>query len=683
MLTGAVALASCGEQQKSITIDNSLTEAEKQAGILTPEVMWKMGRVGAAAVSPDGASVVYSVTYYVMAENKGYSSLYIINGNEPAKELTNLVGRDSDPVWYDGKVYFASNRSGDSQIWSVEPSGKDIRQVSKVEGGIEGFGIAPQGDKIFYVAKVAVEKRNSSDVFPDMDKSKAKIYDDLMARHWDYWDEGKYSHIFVADFNGKKIENAKDILQGEAWDAPMAPYFDNSEIAFNNKGTAIAYTCKKLTGREYAVSTDSDIFIYDIAAGTTKNITEGMEGYDRYPRFSPDDTKVAFSSMRRAGNESDKERLFVCNLATGEKSYLTETFDYNATSITWGDDNTIYFIAPIEATHQLCKATLTNDVTVITSGDHDIVSLAMSPARTVVGMQTIQKATELYDVNLTDGKMTEISFVNAEIFKYIKMGAVEKRWVTTTDNKKMLTWVITPPDFDPAKKYPVLLYCQGGPQSVVSQFWSYRWNFELMAAQGYIVVAPNRRGLPSFGQEWLDQISGDYSGQNIKDYLSAIDNVSAEPWADEEKMGCVGASYGGYSAFFLAGHHQKRFKAFISHCGMFNLESKYGSTEELWFPNNDVGGPYWDKSNATAQRSFANSPHRFVQNWDTPILIITGANDFRIPYTESLQAFTAARAQGIDARLVFFEDEAHQIFKPQNSIVWNREFFGWLNKYLK
>ncbi|MDE5962858.1 MAG: alpha/beta fold hydrolase, partial [Alistipes sp.] len=370
---------------------------------------------------------------------------------------------------------------------------------------------------------------------------------------------------------------------------------------------------------------------------------------------------------------------------------ITEEFDYNATNTVWETANRLLFIAPMEATHQICRVTLPSagskeeapQIEVLTRGDHDINAFSLANGHIAAEVCTISMATEFFDVNPATGTMVQISNINKPIYDNIRMGNVQKRWVKTTDGKEMLTWVILPPDFDETKKYPVLLYCQGGPQSVVSQFWSYRWNFQLMAAQGYMVVAPNRRGLPSFGQEWLDQISGDYSGQNIRDYLSAIDDVAKEPWADETRMGCVGASYGGYSVYFLAGCHDKRFKAFIAHCGIFDFDSMYGHTEELWFVNNDYGGPYWDKTNAVAQRSYANSPHKFVANWDTPILIVTGEKDFRIPYTQSLEAFTAARVRGIPARLVEFENEAHQVFKPQNSLVWNREFFGWLDKYVK
>jgi dipeptidyl aminopeptidase/acylaminoacyl peptidase len=387
--------------------------------------------------------------------------------------------------------------------------------------------------------------------------------------------------------------------------------------------------------------------------------------------------------MRRAGNESDKERLFLWNSEDGSMRDLTANFDYNATNVVWEGDNTIYFVAPITATHQICRVTTAGcDVEILTSGDHDINSFSKVNEKIVAHMNTIMKAPELYSVE-ADGTLTQLTFINQQIYDNIPMGKCEKRWVKTTDGKQMLVWVILPPNFDESEKYPTLLYCQGGPQSVVSQFWSYRWNFQLMASEGYIVVAPNRRGLPSFGQEWLDQISGDYSGQNIRDYLAAIDDVAKEPWSDENRLGAVGASYGGYSVYYLAGHHEGRFKALISHCGIFNFESMYGHTEELWFVNNDYGGAYWDKKNKTAQRSYANSPHKAVAKWDTPILIITGEQDFRIPFTQSLEAFTAAKMQGVPARLVAFENEAHQVFQPQNSLVWNREFFGWLNKYLK
>ncbi|MBQ4278719.1 MAG: S9 family peptidase [Rikenellaceae bacterium] len=665
-----------------------LTAQEMAAGVLTPEVLWKMGRVGAPALSPDGRTVLYGVTEYDLAANKGVTNLYTVPvAGGDAVRLTPDGMPGSDGAWSaDGRtIYFVSDRSGSAQVWRMAADGSEARQVTDVKDGIEAFGMAPGGGRMYYVARTKVERRGSAEVYDDLPASKARVYDDLMVRHWNYWDDGSYLHIYVAEVPGDGlVTQGRDIMAGEAWDAPMAPYFDGGEIAWSPDGTRLAYTCKKLTGAEYAVSTDSDIYLYDVAKGTTGNLTEGMPGYDRYPRFSPDGRRIAFTSMARPGNESDKERLFVMDADGGNKRYLTPDFDYNALGVRWsGDGRELYFIAPIEATHQIARVGADGgEVEVLTAGDHDVSAIDLQRGVVVASRMTLSSAPEIYAVDPADGAFRQLTFVNCEFCHHIAMGEVRKRWVPTTDGKRMLTWVVLPPDFDSTKRYPAVLMCQGGPQSVVSQSWSYRWNPQLMAAQGYVVIAPNRRGVPSFGQEWLDQISGDYSGQNIRDYLSAVDNVAAEPWVDAERIGAVGASYGGYSVFYLAGYHEGRFKAFIAHCGMFNLESMYGATEELWFVTRDMGGPYWSPD-PVAQRSYAHSPHRFVGKWDTPILIFTGERDYRIPYTESLQAFTAARQHGVPSRLVVFEDEAHQVLKPQNSVVWNREFFGWLDKYLK
>ncbi len=697
MAIAALALGACDSLNEPLTIDNSLTPDEISAKILTPEVMWKMSRIGSSSLSPDAKSVLYTQTDYSMAENRGVTTIWVEDiATKTPTRLTDLSSSSVSPQWSsDGsQIYFLSPRSGSMQIWRMNSDGGNALQLSNVEGGIEGYGIAPNEEAVWYVASVKVEKRASSEIYEDMDKSKARIYDDLMVRHWDAWDDGSHLHIFVAQMDNKKIGEGKDIIGADApYDTPLSPYFSMGEIAWNNSSSAIAYTCKPLTGAEYAQSTDSDIYIYDLQSDKTTNICKGakvdgvltnLHGYDKYPVFSPNDKMLAFSSQRRAGNESDKSRLFVYSFESGTMRDLTKSFDYNAQNVVWQGEDMVWFISPIRATHQICRVPASGGVVkVVTEGKHDINSFTMVGDCVVAELTKLTMATELFTVDIKNGDLKQISFVNEHIYDKIPMGEVREYMVPTTDNKEMLTWVVLPPDFDENKKYPVLLYCQGGPQSVVSQFWSYRWNFQLMAAQGYIVVAPNRRGLPSFGQEWLDQISGDYSGQNIRDYLSAVDFVAKEKWADEERMGCVGASYGGYSVYYLAGHHDKRFKAFISHCGIFNFESMYGHTEELFFVNNDYGGAYWDKDNATAQRSYANSPHKFVESWDTPMLIITGEYDYRIPYSQSLEAFTAARLQGLPSRLVSFENEAHQVFKPQNSLVWNREFFGWLDKYVK
>ena len=690
-----LALGSCDENSnlpKPLTIDNKLTEAEKAEGKLTAEVMWKMARIGAQTLSEDGSKLVYALTEYNLAENRGVTTLWLrdmASGEET--RLTDYNSSNHSAQWIDGSnIAFLSNRTGSSQVWAMDLNTKAVRQLTAFEKDVEGFGIA--GDHAFYVQRVKVAPLKGSDKYADMDKSKVRIYDDLMVRHWDYWDDGSYLHIFAADYADGKIAEGKDIIGADkAYDAPLAPYFDCAEIRLSADGTKLAYTCKPLTGTEYALSTDSDIFLYDFATEATRNLSKeaaatGVDkfvGYDKYPVFSPDGSKIAFRSQRRPGNEADQQRLWVFDLNTNECSYITRGQDYCVTEVVWDGNEAMYFILPWRGTHQVARIDLEGNMTQITKGNYDFNTFTFANGKIVANMNSISKAVELYDVNPATGEFTQITDVNREIYDNIKFGEVQERWIKTTDGKEMLTWVILPPDFDPTKKYPTLLYCQGGPQSTVSQFWSYRWNFQLMAAQGYVIVAPNRRGCPSFGQEWTDQISGDYSGQNIKDYLAAIDEVSKEPWVDVDHRGCVGASYGGYSTYYLAGVHENRFKAFIAHCGIFNFESMYGHTEELFFVTNDYGGAYWDKENATAQRSYANSPHKLVANWNAPIMIITGEKDYRIPYSQSLEAFTAARVQGIDARLVSFENEAHQVFQPQNSVVWNREFFDWLDKYLK
>ncbi len=698
MTFAAILAAGCcsetkeGNAPKPLQIDNALTAEEKEAGKFTPEVMWKMSRIGAQTLNEDGSKLIYTQTQYNMAENRGITLLWLrdmATGEERA--LTDYNSTNTAPQWLDANtVAFMSNRSGSMQAWAMDIDGKNLTQLTNIEGGIEGFGIA--GDHAFYVQRVKVAPLKGSDKYEDMDKSKVRVYDDLMVRHWDYWDDGSYLHIFAADYKDDKIVNGKDIIGADkAYDAPLAPYFDTAEIRLSPDGTQLAYTCKPLTGTEYALSTDSDIFLYDFATEATRNLSkeaaakgaDKFVGYDKYPVFSPDGTKIAFRSQRRPGNEADQQRLWVYDLATNECNYITRGQDYCVTEVVWDGNEAMYFVLPWRGTHQVAHIDLAGNMKHITKGNHDINAFTFAGGKIVANMNTISKAVELYDVNLESGELKQLTDVNREIYDNIDFGKVEERWITTTDGKKMLTWVIYPPHFDPAKKYPTLLYCQGGPQSTVSQFWSYRWNFQLMAAEGYIIVAPNRRGCPSFGQEWTDQISGDYSGQNIRDYLAAIDEVSKEPFVDTDKRGCVGASYGGYSTYYLAGVHEGRFKAFIAHCGIFNFESMYGHTEELFFVTNDYGGAYWEMDNAVAQRSYANSPHKKVGNWDSPIMIITGEKDYRIPYSQSLEAFTAARVQGIDARLVSFENEAHQVFQPQNSVVWNREFFDWLNKYLK
>lgn len=657
-----------------------------QNGIMTPEVLYSFGRVGNASLSPDKSHLVYPVTYVSILQNKTNAELFIMNtdGSEK-KQLTITNTQESDPQWIEEgkKIAFLSNETGSSQIWTIHPDGGGMTQVSHLKEDIEGFAFSPDGKKVLFIKQVKTVT-TAADRYNDLPDASGRIVDDLMYKHWDRWVES-VPHPFVADVAGNKLSNIKDLLEGEPYEAPMAPFGGMEQLAWSPDSKTIAYTSRKKTGKEYSLSTNSDIYFYDLATGGTRNMTEGMQGYDINPQFSPDGTKLAWQSMERDGYESDKNRLFVMDLATGTKTYVTEHFDYNTDAFSWGyDSNTLYLVMPVQGTTQLYKAELaTLQITPITQGQHDYTSVAVAKGKLIAGRQSLSQPTEIYAVDITTGSATELSFENKEILSQLRMGKVEERHIETTDGKQMLTWVVYPPDFDSTKTYPALLYCQGGPQSMVSQFWSYRWNLQMMAANGYIVVAPNRRGLPGFGQEWLEQISGDYGGQNMKDYLTAIDALAKEPYVDENRLGCTGASYGGFSVYWLAGNHDGRFKAFLAHAGIFNLEAQYLETEEMWFANWDMGGPYWDKSNATAQRTFENSPHRFVEKWDTPIMISHGELDYRIVASQGMMAFNAAQLRGIPSRMLIFPNENHWISKPQNGILFQREFFRWFDHWLK
>lgn len=666
-------------------IRTPLTQKEIEGKKLTPEILWKFGRISEAQLSPDGKTVVYNLSRYNTTTNKKQTWIYSVSsaGGDSATNLTAGYKSCLNPRWMpDGKIAFLCNATGVYQIWAMNPDGSEKKQLSFLKSDISGFEIAPSGDKLFYLQDVKLDS-TTEDIYPDLPLAQGRVIDDLMYRHWDQWHDYAYSHIFVCDLNNGKISGETDILKDQPFDSPLPPYFDISEIAWSPDGKMLAYSCKKMKGKEFALSTNSDIYIYHVDTKTTENITDSMMGYDRYPVFSPDSKKVAFQSMETPGYEADKERLFVYDFDSKTKKYVTEKLDQNASNYAWSaDGNTIYFISGINATYQIYSVNIeTDSVRAITKGMHDYITLAYSNNVIVGTKMSLSMASEIFKIDPVTGQETQLTFANKNIYDVINMGKVEDRWIKTTDGKNMLVWVVYPPDFDPQKKYPALLYCQGGPQSAVSQFFSYRWNLQLMAANGYIVVAPNRHGLPTFGEEWNEQISGDYGGQNIKDYLSAIDAVKTEPFIDADHLGAVGASYGGYSVFYLAGVHEKRFKAFISHCGMFNLESQSVETEEFFFTKHDLGGNYWDSPKPKSFTRF--SPHLYIDKWDTPIMIITGANDFRIPYTQSLQAFNAAQLRNIPSKLLYFPDESHWVMKPQNSILWQREFFGWLDKWLK
>jgi len=655
-------------------------------GKLTPELLWKFGRVSDMQISPDKKMVLYGVTTYNLTENKGNRDLFIIPvaGGTPIN-ITNSPGSEFNALWRpDGKkISYISSETGDPQIWEMNPDGTGKKQISNIEGGINGFKYAPDMKHILFIKDVKLDK-TTTDLYPDLPKADARIITDLFYRHWDSWNDYSYSHVFVADYGTDNISNVKDIMQDERFDSPLTPDGGMEQIAWSPDGKKLVYTCRKLTGKAEALSTNSDIYLYDLAGNTTTDLCPEMLGYDMDPAFSPDGTKLAWCSMKTPGYESDKKRLIIYDMASKTATDISESFDESVFNLQWSNDNkSIYFLSYIKGTCQVFNAELlTKKFTQISGGVHDYTELYADGSLMMGVKMSMSMPSEIYRVDNLKGKRTEteITFTNKALLDKITMGKVEERWITTSDGKKMLVWVIFPPNFDKTKKYPALLYCQGGPQSTVSQFFSYRWNFQIMAANDYIVVAPNRRGLPGFGKEWNDEIALDYGGQDMRDYLTAIDTLAKEPYVNADKLGAVGASYGAYSVYWLAGNSNHRFKAFIAHCGMFNLESWYGTTEEMWFANHDLGGAYWDKPKP---KSYDFSPNKFVGNWDTPILVIHGGFDFRIPYTEGMQAFDAAQLRNIPSRFLFFPNESHFVTKPQNSVLWQREFFAWLDKWLK
>ena len=657
-------------------------------GRMTPEALWAMGRIGGMNVSPDGKKVVYTVAYYSVPENKSNREVFVMNADgSDNKQITKTGFAENEAVWIKGgtKIAFLCNESGSSQLWEMNPDGTDRKRLSDYDKDIEGFAFSPDEKKVLFISQVKTVN-STADKYPDLDKATGVIITDLMYKHWDEW-VTTAPHPFVADFDGKSISNPVDVMEGELFESPMKPFGGIEQLAWNTTSDKIAYTSRKKTGKEYAISTNSDIYVYDLNTKQTTNITEENKGYDTNPTYSPDGKSIAWLSMERDGYEADQNRLMVMNLETGEKTFVSKDFDSNVDSYCWSADcKRIYFTGVWHGESQVYQIDLANGnkITLLTEGMYDYASVALLGDKLIAQRHSMSMGDEIYSIDLTgDHTVTQLTFENKHIYDQLTMGKVEERWMKTTDGKQMLTWVIYPPQFDPNKKYPPLLFCEGGPQSPVSQFWSYRWNFQIMAANDYIIVAPNRRGLPGFGLEWNEAVSGDYGGQCMKDYFTAIDEVAKEPYVNKDRLGCVGASFGGFSVYWLAGHHDKRFKAFIAHDGIFNMEMQYLETEEMWFANWDMGGAYWEKQNATAQRTFANSPHKFVDKWDTPILCIHGEKDYRILANQGMAAFNAAVLRGVPAELLIYPDENHWVLKPQNGVLWQRTFFEWLDMWLK
>ena len=698
--------------------------------LMTPEALWAMGRISAAEASADGKQIVYQVGYYSVKANKSQQKIAIINADGTGNTtLTTGSKSESDPTWLNGKIAFLSG----GQIWTMNADGTDRKQISKTSKDIEGFKFSPDGKQVILLHSIdyyEVIKKNPE----DLPKASGRLVTDLMYRHWDHYVES-IQHPFVAEVTEDGIKDGIDILEGEPYECPMEPFGGMEQLAWSPDSKTIAYTCRKKTGLAYSISTDSDIYIYNIGTRATKNLckpegyvepeidpTTSMKyqkvnakenlknnvGYDQNPQFSPDGKYIAWTSMERNGYEADRNRLCVCDLTTGEKKYVTESLDSNVDAFVWSDskDVMIYFISVWHATENLYAVNWKGELKQINTmvapesgsdgqknnpwADFGSIQLMNNGKQLLMERHSFTAPADLYIVTPNFKKpenttVQQLTFENKHITDQLAKPSVQQRWVKTSDGKEMLTWIILPPNFDETKKYPTLLFCEGGPQSPVSQFWSYRWNFYIMAANGYVIVAPNRRGLPGFGQEWLEEISGDWSGQCMKDYLAAIDDAAENlPFVDKDKLGAVGASFGGFSVYYLAGHHDKRFKAFISHDGAFNLAAMYLETEENWFSNWEYDEAYWHRPQLpNAKKTYHDSPHKYVENWDTPILCIHGEKDYRINYTQGMSAFNAARMKGIPAELLIFPDENHWVLKPQNGVLWQRTFFNWLDRWLK
>lgn len=682
---------------------------------LTPELLWSMGRIGSTVLSPDKTNILYTVTTYNISENRGYSAIYILNSEtKETKKLTvNTSKSESDANFIENGrkiVFLCADDNGTSQLWMMNTDGSNRKFISSEKTDVNGYLFSPDEKNVVLIHDVPTETsiiKNDD----DLPKATGMVINELMYKHWDRYVRS-VPHPFIANFDGSQVTNARDILDGQPYESPMCPFGGIEEFAWSPDSKSLAYVMRKKTGRDYAISTDSDIFLYNLETGKTKNLckpenykspvvnaTSSLKhqiqynenedynlGYDDKPKFSPNGKYIAWTSMKHDGYESDRTRLCVFEFSTGSKTYVTETFDSGVNDFVWDDNSKeLYFSGVWHGKTNLYKTNLKGEVSKITDEvcDYTLVDVDSRQNKLLTKKQSMSMADDIFFVDIKKGTSYQLTNINESIYNKLTFGEVKERWVKTVDGKQELCWVIYPPHFDKNKKYPTLLFCEGGPQSPVSQFWSYRWNFQIMAANGYIIIAPNRRGLPGFGYEWLTQISGDYTGLCMKDYLSAIDDICKEPYVDKDRLGCVGASFGGYSVYWLAGNHDKRFKCFIAHDGIFNTQQQYLETEEMWFPNWDMGSAPWVKPGGEMQKVYSESPHMFVDKWDTPILCIHGQKDFRIEYTQAESAFNAARLRGIPAQLLLFPDENHWVLKPQNAILWQRTFFRWLDKWLK
>ena len=719
----ALLVLSYANAQDNVNIGKS--NIKLQSRMMTPEALWAMGRIGGCEASADGKQIVYQVGYYSVKANKSQQKIAIINTDGTGNAtLTTGSKSETDPTWYQGKIAFLSG----GQIWTMDPDGSGRKQISKTSKDIEGFKFSPDCKKVILLHSIdfhEIIQKNPD----DLPKATGRRVTDLMYRHWDHYVES-IQHPFVADVTEEGIKDGTDILEGEPYECPMEPFGGIEQLAWSPDSKTIAYTCRKKTGLEYSISTDSDIYLYNIGTRETKNLCKPADyvapkvdptitlkvqavnapenlknnvGYDQNPQFSPDGEYVAWLSMERDGYEADLNRLCVYHLATGTKRYINWKSDVE--SFCWAPikevrgkrlevrstDPQFYFLSVWNGCCNMYVASQKGEVTQLTEtwDDWTSIQMANNEQRILATRQSLSTPTDIYMVTPPTKKQAtkieQISFENKHILDQLTFGKVQQYWVPTTDGKKELVWVMLPANYEEGKKYPTLLFCEGGPQSPVSQFWSYRWNFQIMAANGYVVVAPNRHGLPGFGQEWKEEISGDWTGQCMQDYLAAIDFAADSlPFVDKNRLGAVGASFGGFSVYYLAGIHEKRFKAFIAHDGAFNLAAMYTETEENWFSNWEYDEAYWHRPQMpNAKKTYHDSPHKMVEKWDTPILCIHGEKDYRINATQGMSAFNAARMKGIPAELLIFPDENHWVLKPQNGVLWQRTFFNWLDRWLK
>lgn len=660
---------------------------EIKDGMMTPEVLEALGRVNEATPSPDGKIMAFTLTYEDISQNKGNAEIYRANidGTE-VKRLTTTAGSEGNIRWIENGeklAFLGHDKDTDkTQIFVMNADGSGRQCVSAVERGVTCFEISPDGKKVIYGSTIDAEDKDST-LFEGLPKTTGRLVNDLMYKHWDEW-VTDIPHPFVADFDGSKVSNAEDIMKGEPFECPMKPFGDASAFAWAPDSKSLVYVSRKLTGKDYAFSTNSDIYLYDLASKKTTNLTEGNPGYDTDPKFSPDGKSLAWLSMKTAKFESDKKRLMVMDMQSRQSRDLTANWDYWPEGLCWDPDGkSIVFNGYYQGTMPVFRIDAqTCKIDTLATGQWDYVGVNALAGGKVLAMR--HNMLRPNEICLTqNGKTADVTSFNKELLGKLNQPKVEKHLVPTTDGKQMTAWVILPPNFDPNKKYPMLLYCQGGPQQAVSQFWSYRWNFMIMAANGYVIIAPNRRGVPGFGEEWNAQISGDYGGQNMKDYFSAVDYMTEKPYIDKDRVGAIGASYGGFSVYWLAGHNDGRFAALVAHAGIFNVEAQYLETEEMWFADYDLGGAPWDTNNATAQRTYANSPHKYVDKWTAPILITVGELDYRILASQGMMAFNAAKMHGLECEMLVFPDENHWVIKPQNAILWQRVFFNFLDKYLK